>query len=192
LSAVRLDAANEVEIFSMFLARQRRACASANVGIRTNANPWRHAVNKILTAAAAAFFALTSLVGSSAEAGFNLRIPAPAGVVHQAGGCGGGSYGRIYRSYRPRSYSSVSRRAKTNVASKPAAKPVTVAKEQSETKVEAATTAAKVENSSISATEGDVAEVKAPVSDKKVTATNEVGCKKFFPSVGMTLSVPCE
>ena len=155
-------------------------------------------MNKILTAAAAAFFALTSLVGSSAEAGFNLRISKPAGVVHQAGGCGGGSYGRIYRSYRPRSYSSVSRRvkAKTHVASKPAAEPVTVAKEQAETKIEAASNA-KIENSSISTSDGDVAEVtapvvKAPVSDKKVAATNDVGCKKFFPSVGMTLSVPCE
>jgi hypothetical protein len=178
----------------MFLARQRRARVPANIGIRTNANLRRHAVNKILTAAAAAFFALISLVGSTAEAGFNLRIPAPAGVVHQAGGCGGGGYGRIYRSYKPRSYRSASRRvkAKTHVASKPAAKPVTVANEQSETEVEAASTTAKVENSSISATEGDVAEVKAPVADKKVTATNEVGCKKFFPSVGMTLSVPCE
>ena len=149
-------------------------------------------MNKILTAAAAAFFALTSLVGSSAEAGFNVRIAAPAGVVHKAGGCGGGSYGRIYRSYRPRSYSSVSRRVKSHVASKPAAEPVTVAKEQAETKIEAASTAAKVENSSISTSDGEVAEVKAPVSTKKVAATSDVGCKKFFPSVGMTLSVPCE
>jgi hypothetical protein len=153
-------------------------------------------VNKILIAAAAAFFALTSLVGTSAEAGFNLRISPPAGVVHQAGGCGGGSYGRIYRS-RPRSYSSVSRRAKakSHVASKPAAKPVTVAKEQSEPKIDE--TAAKAENSSISTGEGDVAEVKvpavkAPASDKKVATTEDPGCKKFFPSVGMTLSVPCE
>jgi hypothetical protein len=30
------------------------------------------------------------------------------------------------------------------------------------------------------------------VSTKKVAATSDVGCKKFFPSVGMTLSVPCE
>jgi hypothetical protein len=151
-------------------------------------------VTKFLTAAAAAFFALTSLVGSSAEAGFNLRIAGPAGIVHQAGGCSGGSYGRIYRSYRPRSYSSVSRvKSKTHVASKPTSEPVTVAKEETETKIEATSTSAKVENSSISASDGDVAEVKAPaVSDKKVAATNDVGCKKFFPSVGMTLSVPCE
>jgi hypothetical protein len=150
-------------------------------------------VNKILTAAAAAFFALTSLIGSSAEAGFNLRIAAPAGTVHKAAGCGGGSYGRIYRSYRPRSSSSVSRRvkAKSHVASKPAAEPVTVAKEQAETKIEAASNA-KVENSSISTSDGEVAEVKTSAPAKKVAASSDVGCKKFFPSVGMTLSVPCE
>jgi hypothetical protein len=52
----------------------------------------------------------------------------------------------------------------------------------------------KAENSSISTTSVDkkeTAEAK-PAPVKEAEASASVGCKKFFPSVGMTLTVPCE
>ena len=61
---------------------------------------------------------------------------------------------------------------------------------------------AQIENSSIT-TEEKVAEVKKPKTEKKVAekpakkaeqkvaTAGDLGCKTFFASVGMTLSVPC-
>jgi len=63
-------------------------------------------------------------------------------------------------------------------------------------KVETATTMAvktgtENENSTISTAAVDLSDAKqAPVEEAKVD--RNVGCKKFFPTVGMTLSVPCE
>jgi hypothetical protein len=48
-----------------------------------------------------------------------------------------------------------------------------------------------MENSSISTVDGPVAAVETDTSEK-VAEVRDVGCKKFFPSAGMTLSVPCE
>jgi hypothetical protein len=152
-------------------------------------------VNKMLIAFAAAFLAVTALFGSGAQAGFNVRLGVPSGFsnVHTAG-CGGGGY---FRSYRKRSYSTARRSVKRNVevARKPAADTVSVAKV--EEKVEATSKVAETENSSISAANGKVAELKVDLPkssepEKKVAVAKDVGCKKFFPSVGMTLTVPCE
>lgn len=59
---------------------------------------------------------------------------------------------------------------------------------------ETATKAAQTENSSISlASNEDAATEEAPVAKPaKEAAAKPVDCKKFFPSVGMTLTVPCE
>jgi hypothetical protein len=54
--------------------------------------------------------------------------------------------------------------------------------------------AARSENSSISLTSTEAAATaKAPVAETvKEAAAKPIDCKKFFPSVGITLSVPCE
>jgi len=54
--------------------------------------------------------------------------------------------------------------------------------------------AARSENSSISLASTKAAEpAKAPAAEKTQEASAKpVDCKKFFPSVGITLSVPCE
>jgi len=147
-------------------------------------------MNKLLTLIAATFIALTTLLGAGAEAGFNLRIKAPSNILHQAG-CGGGGG---FRAYRKRSYQSVSRRVKRNVevAARPAAKPATVTKAEPEALPETTNETAEVENSSISTADGKVAEVKTAEPEKKIAVAKDVGCKKFFASAGMTLSVPCE
>jgi hypothetical protein len=169
-------------------------------------------VNKILIAAA--FFAVTTLFGSGAQAGFNVRLAAPAGfsTVEKAG-CGGG----YRRSYRKRNYSSVRRAkrraylaAKKKAAARQAAArrlaakkaaaqkaarlakaeaPKTVIKDEAPQKV------AKAENSSIATSKGKVAEAKPAKAEgkvEKVAAARDLDCKQFFPSVGMTLSVPCD
>jgi hypothetical protein len=58
-----------------------------------------------------------------------------------------------------------------------------------------ATASTQFEHSSIALTEVSEAPRTAPVAKKIDTAsqsTNGLDCKKFFPSAGMTLSVPCE
>lgn len=55
------------------------------------------------------------------------------------------------------------------------------------------TKAAESENSSISLASNDVAPVKAAVAKAtKEVSAKPTDCKKFFASVGMTLTVPCE
>jgi hypothetical protein len=134
-------------------------------------------MNKMLIALTATFLALTSFYGSDAQAG-----------------CGGG-YFRTYFHHRHHHhrhvYQSVRRhvrRHKVEVAKAPA-KPVTVAKveETPETTSETAV----MENSSIATTPGTVAEATTPAPENKVVAAKDLGCKQFFPSVGMTLSVSC-
>jgi hypothetical protein len=149
-------------------------------------------MNKLLTLIAATFVALTALLGSGAEAGFNLRIKAPTdfSALHNAG-CGGG--GGYFRSYRQSSNRSVSRvKHNDDVAEQKPAKSATVAKAEPEALPETTNKTAEVENSSISTADGKVAEVETAQPEKKVAVAKDVGCKKFFASAGMTLSVPCE
>ena len=71
-----------------------------------------------------------------------------------------------------------------------------VSSEPASKKVETATTTpvktgTENENSTISTAAVDLSDAKqTPVEEAKVD--RNVGCKKFFPTVGMTLSVPCE
>jgi hypothetical protein len=149
-------------------------------------------MNKFLTAAT---LALVALSASGAEAGFSVRLSAPAGFsAIEKAGCGGGHYGR---SYSRRVYRSASRpvKRKLDVASKPAPAATTVVKAEPETKAApesvSSSNVAETENSSIAA-KGDVAATASKSDQTKVLATKDVGCKKFFPAVGLTLSVSCE
>ncbi len=160
-------------------------------------------MNKLLTLIAATFIALTGLLGSGAEAGFNLRIKAPTGfsALQQAGCHGGGGY---FRAYHERTYSSVRRVKKVDVAKAEPAQPATVAKAEIGAAPVTATKTAEIENSSIATTEGKVAEVsitttdsklaevKAAQPEQKVAVAKDVGCNTCLSSAGMTLTVPCE
>ena len=171
-------------------------------------------MTKLFTVIAATLFAVVA-IATGAEAGFNVRLNAPAGFseVHKAG-CGGGGYGRSYR----RVYQSVRRsKPRAQVASRHESKPAVVAKAEAEAPLQTAavapeetTSTAEIENSSIT-TDKQVAKVETPKvekvaekpaekpakksdkkAEKKVASAGELGCKSFFPSVGMTLSVPCD
>ena len=170
-------------------------------------------MTKLLTVIAATLLAIAS-VATGAEAAFNVRLAAPAGFnqVHKTGcGGGGGGYRRAYRKRIVRQ--SVRRSApKVQTASRAIEKPAVVAKAEpkAESVEKIAQTTAEFENSSIS-TSKEVAEVAdetpvdvpvkkaakivaAPAEEpaKKVaTAIKDIGCKSFFATVGMTLSVPC-
>ena len=163
-------------------------------------------MNKLLTVIAATLLAVTA-IASGAEAGFNVRIKAPADFseVHKAGCGGGGGASRVYRRAR---YQSVRRsKPRAEVASRTNSKPAVVAKAETEAPaavpIEETADVAQIENSSIT-TEEKVAEVKKPKTEKKVAekpakkaeqkvaTAGDLGCKTFFASVGMTLSVPCD
>jgi hypothetical protein len=170
-------------------------------------------MTKLLTVIAATLVAIAS-VATGAEAAFNVRLAAPAGFnqVHKAGcGGGGGGYRRAYRKRVVRQ--SVRRSApKVQTASRRIEKPAVVAKAEPKAAPveEIAQKTSEFENSSIS-TSKEVAEVavEAPAvvpvkkpakivavpaeepAQKVAAAIKDVGCKSFFATVGMTLSVPC-
>ncbi len=163
-------------------------------------------MNKTLVAIAAAFLAVTTLC-SAAEAGFKVRIgfgfPMGGFNAHHGGG---------YEHRRHRRHRYVVRKAKKKVH---VAKSKTSAPKKAKqiAKVEPAAVAApepivqtETENSSITPVEAvtetsstektaETADIAAdpvtPVADEQKTV-NKLDCKKFVPSVGMTLSVPCE
>jgi hypothetical protein len=143
------------------------------------------AMNKSAFAIATVISAVLATLASNAEAhGFGM---------HHCGGFGipiFNSYSSDsgYYSHRTYNYSHEARR--------PVSETVHVAKKSSETNVAKADTDDRVvsENSSIAVSSSDVAEAKTTATPVK-TATVEtanLGCKEFFPSVGMTLSVPCQ
>jgi hypothetical protein len=135
-------------------------------------------MTKLLTAIAATLLALSTLA-TGAEAG-----------------CHHGGFG-FFRAVRHIAFHSprhtarrvvvVQRQAPVRVVErvvvqKEAAKPAQVTEEVAEV---------ESENSSITASD-EVADVKPPKkANQKVAAAGDLGCKSFFASVGMTLSVPC-
>jgi hypothetical protein len=166
-------------------------------------------MTKLLTVIAATLIAIAS-AATGAEAAFNVRLAAPAGFnqVHKAG-CGGGGYARTYRK---RVVRQSARRStpKVQTATRTVEKPAVVAKAEpkAETVEKVDQETAEFENSSISAAndvaEGAVQTPEIPVkkakfaaapaeapAQKVATAIKDVGCKSFFATVGMTLSVPC-
>jgi len=157
-------------------------------------------MNKSLIAAASATFALATLVSPAAEAGFKIHFG--------FGGFGGFHHHHWHPEYIVRT--PVQHRA--YVARK--AKPVSVAKDEPVTAV----AAVDYENSSIAVASADVAGSQATDSPEKIIVKTDktadaatqpakvadaavdsgsqpqkkLDCKKFFPTVGLTLTTPCE
>jgi hypothetical protein len=168
------------------------------------------AMNKTLITIATAAIAATTLFTSEAEAGmkFHIGFGFPIGAFAPHGGSGGYEY----RSYKRHKY--VERRVKHKVysAKKKDTSDDDVAKAE-ETKPAPVVAKVETENSSITMaalpapvtsavdetapdkttepvqTTAEVVET-TPVTEEKTTG--KLDCKKFFPAVGMTLSVHCE
>jgi hypothetical protein len=148
------------------------------------------AVNKPLIAIATALVAATTMFASTAEAGFRVRLgfggPLPAFTAYGPGN------GYAHKECHRHDYRSVRHveRERVHVAKKHV-KTESVAKADDTPQVTNET--AEMENSSIASAPAKTAETTTPAPQSKVVAeVKDVGCKKFFPSVGMTLTVPCE
>jgi len=162
-------------------------------------------MNKTLIAFATAVIAAMTMFTSAAEAGMKLRIgfgfPIGAFTAH-----GGGGYGH-HRRYRRHKY--VKRRVKHKKvyhAKKKAESNAEVAKTEEAPKATPVVEKVESENSSITTAalpapeETPVEEIAPQETSEAVEAkpateqeeTAKLDCKKFFPAVGMTLSVPCE
>lgn len=173
-------------------------------------------MNKSLIAIAAAVLAAAIGFASSAEAGFKIHLGF-GGPLHAFGNSGGYSHQR----YKRRSYvarRSVTK--KVHVAAKKSQPTETVAKVEEPEVVAALPVAETIttvenENSSITTAAVDPSLVTSPetpattaavepekaaplavepaaTEPKREKSASKLDCKKFFPSVGMTLTVPCE
>jgi hypothetical protein len=173
-----------------------------------DAHPMEENMNKTLIALFTAAAALAATVGQ-AEAGFGLRIgfgPIGFGAFHH--GSDYGSYQAPRRIYRAERAPVRARKVQpTTVAKEEIKKDETVAHNENSSITVAADKVATVESSSITVaadpvkiTEtkktADAAKVIEPVkTETKKTepaVAQKIDCKKFFPSVGLTLTVPCE
>ncbi len=173
-------------------------------------------MTRTILAAAAILMSASALLSSAAEACISCEYVPEVVRNHTTDRAASSSYGssrvRAYVSHEDRGSRSRKRTARAEEPSKPvkaakaekidkvkvakAAKPeksetVKVAKvEPVATKIEAKRTA-EAENSSITVASVDAAKFET-ASTQKIDATKPTDCKKFFASVGMTLTVPCE
>jgi hypothetical protein len=164
-------------------------------------------MHKSLIAIATALLAATTLFASAAEAGMKVRLgfgfPLGSFTAH---GNSGGSYSKHSRKKR---HHYVRRQVKDKVkVTKKSTATKSVAKAEPEPKIVTVDEVAETENSSIStaaiapvektATEDGAEAAPEPVAGPETKpaevpkSAKKLDCKKFFPSVGMTLSVPCE
>jgi len=165
-------------------------------------------MTRTIMAIATAFLFVITVFASAADAGY-------CGGRGYGGPCGvGPSFGASTKSYGAKRYyaraiarTKAKARARSIAAAKAKAKAraVAAARAKAKAKARAAAKAAAAEdvelaeeirdeNSTISTASLD----KSESTDTEETPTEEpkvnknVGCKKFFPAVGMTLTVPCE
>jgi hypothetical protein len=144
-------------------------------------------MTRTILAIATAFLAVMTVFASAADAGFKVRLgfggPLPAFTAHGPSK----SYGQK-RYSKKRSYRA---KRKARAAKKRIAKRKATAKTVKTAPIK---TDAENENSTISTASLDKNETieTEVIAKDEPKATRKVGCKKFFPTVGMTLTVPCE
>ncbi len=166
-------------------------------------------MNRFLIAIATAVFAMSAMFAPSAQAGFKggrFAVGLAIGALMLS------QQHHYEHEHWKKKRHYVRRKAEKKVyATKKSSSTKEVAKADPEPKVETADTVIENENSSISTaalapiaeTAADdtaappepvkvVAEVPEPRSDDGPKTAKKLDCKKFFPSVGMTLSVSCE
>jgi hypothetical protein len=168
-------------------------------------------MNKSLVALIAALIAAATIFSSAAEAGFKIRLGF-GGPLHAFNAHGNGGYKKHHHRKRYLARRIV-KKEKVYVAKRKTTSEPKVAKVESKPQVVATLPViepdviADSENSSITTAALDTAsiepetvtpvEVKADATEPKTSskpekAASKLDCKKFFASVGMTLSVPCE
>ncbi len=164
-------------------------------------------MKKALIAVTTAFIALTTMFSSAADAGFKARIG--LGVLALAPHVIAASKANsAKRKYRKRKYQAAKRRRakKKAYAKKRRSKRATIAKVKKAPKATTVVDTSETENSTISTAMVETAEnnTQTVFEEEEIVAQNtaevtpvsnngdQLGCKKFFAAVGMTLTVPCE
>jgi hypothetical protein len=168
-------------------------------------------MNRIMIAVAVAVFAMAGMLARPAEAGMKgrlavgLAIGAIGVLAHQ-------QHQYEHRKWKKKRYEARRRTEKKVYTSKksstPKVKEVAKAEPAPLPEQKVADTLVENENSSISTAaltpieetasidDAEPVNVAAEVSETEPAAeqatANKLDCKKFFPTVGMTLSVPCE
>jgi hypothetical protein len=161
-------------------------------------------MTKTRLALVTAILALTTMLASTADAGMKVRLQFgyPLGSFTAHGNSGGKSGGSS-RHHRKKRHNYVHRnsKSKVKVTKERATATKSVAKAEPEAEVQVEKVKAETENSSISTAAiapANATGSAAASADENSDALEEpksaktVDCKKFFPSVGMTLTVPCE
>ena len=155
---------------------------------------------------AAALFAATTFLAPSAKACISCEYVPPVvnTPVYSHGGAHYG-HGRVRATVDVRRARAAKRRllaAEAKAQARAQARAEARAEAKAEAKREAIASAkaapveldVKNENSTISTASVDASEAgdAKKTTGKDTEVSENVGCKKFFPSVGMTLTVPCE
>jgi hypothetical protein len=156
---------------------------------------------KTILAIATAFLAVFSVFASAAEAGY-------CGGRGYGGPCAvGPSFGASTKSYSTKRFYGRRHLAKRKALAARQARAAAIARAKARAKAKARAAAkaaaaqraeiaeaADAENSTISAALLDTEEIVKPTPKPKgqPKAPRNVNCKKFFPTIGMTLTVPCE
>jgi hypothetical protein len=163
----------------------------------------------------AALIAVATMFSSAAEAGLRIRLgfggPLPGFTAFgNGGGHGSRHYHRkryVERRYVKKEKVHVAKKAKSEpkiakvekkvskpqvIAKAPIVEPDVIADSENSSITSAALDTAAIEPETLTpvAVKTDAGEPKATSKPEK--AASKLDCKKFFPSVGMTLSVPCE
>ena len=144
-------------------------------------------MTRTFLATATALIAAGTLLSSAAQACISCEYVPEVVRAHQTN-TDGPSY-RKSHSYSASAERAVRASKKRFAKSEPVAKSVKAAKVAKTEPVEA--TSAESENSAITVAAADTAVKETPVG-KVEAAAKPTDCKKFFASVGMTLTVPCE
>jgi hypothetical protein len=155
-------------------------------------------MTRTLPALAALAFAAAAFVAPAAEACISCEYVPPVvnTPVHSfSAHCATPSRSYAVRKHRARKIERARAETKHKKPSIKAAKKVAPVEITPAKETKAADTTAKSENkpidtASIAKSTGDTKSTKDQPATKQ--ASNAIGCKKFFASVGMTLSVPCE
>ena len=141
---------------------------------------------KIILGIATAVLAVMIAFASAAQACISCNFVPPA--VHTPSK----PYG--VKVYRKKHFYTAAKIRKARPSKKHIAERKTTAKKVATVNTAPIKTDAENENSTISTASLDKSEIidteETPTDEPKVS--RNVGCKKFFPTVGMTLTVPCE
>jgi hypothetical protein len=151
-------------------------------------------MTRTILAIATAFLAVMTVFASAAEACISCEhVPVVVRGSHTSDTATRYKKKRIYRAAKKRK-ARVAKKRKARPAKKRIVKRKTIAKKVKTAKTAPIRTETDNENSTISTASLDKSEIidteETPTDEPKVS--RYVGCKKFFPTVGMTLTVPCE